>query len=451
MKRVCLPVAPKGSVIRGKCFLAVSKEECAQHVAACTLQPTSSAAVLPPPLIMAHEEDRGVWVPRMYALQRYTGIKDERGLGDALSTQEINVKLSTTPPQVQAMDVVLSVLQGEKGAAQLKLPCGFGKTVCGIWAIAQLGRKALVLVSDRGLKQQWLDRFATHAPLLKVGIVQGKKAEFAESDVCIGMVQSLFKPNKYPAALYEAFGTIVVDEHHLMAAREFSKVVPLFLARHILALSATPERDDGCTPALEWLFGPIAFECKRAWERVDVKSIQYTKGDRTDITFPWNQELNYNAMLERLTLDAARNAMIVDETIRRKENRHVIVLTARREHIVCLQSLFTAKGLSVGIYHGDLSDEERQVCLRTKFDVFISIMQMGKQALDKPELSMLVLATPIVNKYEQAVGRILRPYPDKPVPTVLDIVDPFSVFQGMARKRAKYYASELYKVDYVSR
>ena len=400
---------------------------------------------------MAHEDEGGVWVPRMYALQRFTGMKDERGLGETLSTQVTNVVLSTTPPQVQAMDVVLSVLQSEKGAAQLKLPCGFGKTVCGIWAIAQLGRKALVLVSDRGLKQQWLDRFATHAPLLKVGVVQGKKAEFKENDVCIGMVQSLFKPNKYSAALYEAFGTIVVDEHHLMAAREFSKVVPLFAARHILALSATPERDDGCTAALDWLFGPIAFECKRAWEHVDVKSIQYTKGDRTDITFPWNQELNYNAMLERLTLDPVRNAMIVDETLTRREGRHVIVLTARREHILELQRLFVAKGLSVGIYHGDLRDEESQVCLRTKYDVFISIMQMGKQALDKPELSMLVLATPIVNKYEQAVGRILRPYPAKPVPTVLDVVDPFSVFQGMARKRAKFYTAESYHVDRVSR
>ena len=461
---MCRPQAPDGSVIRGTCFLAVTAPgEAAAHVAACTLQPVSrsGATTTPPPLVMAHEVPGGVVVPRMYALDRFAapggggdGWRDERSLGGPLSSCATAVVLSAaSPPQVPAMEAVMAVLRGPRGAAQLKLPCGFGKTVCGIWAIAALGRKALVLVPDRGLKQQWMDRLATHAPALRVGVVQGKRADWAEADVCIGMVQSLFRPNKYPAAMYDAFGTIVVDEHHLMAAREFSKVVPLFSARHLLALSATPERDDGCTPALHWLFGPVAFECARARERVDVTCIQYTGGDRSELYFPWNKEqLNYNAMLERLVLDRARNAMIVRETLARRAGRAVIVLTARREHIVELARLFAAAdpALRVGLYHGDLDDGQRQAALRTKYDVFISIMQLGKQALDKPELGALVLATPIANKYEQAVGRVLRPYPDKPVPLVLDVVDPYSVFFGMARKRARLYAAEGYVVQTVA-
>ena len=73
-------------------------------------------------------------------------------------------------------------------------------------------------------------------------------------------------------------------------------------------------------------------------------------------------------------------------------------------------------------------------------------MRMGKQGLDKPELDLLILATPIMRKYEQAVGRVLRPYPGKPTPTVVDIVDPYSYFMGMARSRANYYRSEEFDV-----
>jgi superfamily II DNA or RNA helicase len=54
------------------------------------------------------------------------------------------------------------------------------------------------------------------------------------------------------------------------------------------------------------------------------------------------------------------------------------------------------------------------------------------------------MATPRGN-VEQTVGRILRPFPGKPTPLVLDVKDPFSLFNGMGWKRHRYYKSQGYK------
>ena len=457
-----LKLAPTNTVLKGRLELPVNPETL-KFLEECALNPTVSlsARETPEPLRMAFEKDGCVHIPRILGFQQYeyASMLDQRSTGSPMSTRDTKIVLTDTPPQKEAMAAVLAQVASPIGGAQLVLPCGFGKTIVGIKTAVELGRTTIIMVSDRGLQRQWLDRLETHAPQLKVGVIQGKKADFLEKDVCVCMVQSLFKPNKYPVSLFDYFGTVIVDEHHMMAAREFSKVVPLFNARNIIALSATPERDDGLTQALHWLFGPIAYRCARAFEKVDVSSITYSGGMNSEILYPWINKmtgkpmLNFPAMIDRLINDDKRNELIVRLILEHvAEGRHGIVLTSRREHIETLRALCLTKSaaLNVGVYHGDLGDEARCSVLRNKFDVFISIVQMGKQALDKPELSFLVLATPMVNKYEQAVGRILRPYPNKKVPVVIDILDPYSLFLGMYRKRAALYKDQGYSVTRTS-
>lgn len=320
-------------------------------------------------------------------------------------------------------------------------------TVCGAHAILELGCKALVLVTDRGLMKQWANRFAHFVPGARVGFIQGKKAQWRDADVCIGMVQSFFKPNKYPAEMFAAFGTVVCDESHMMAAREMSKVVPLFPARHVLALSATPDRDDGCTDALHWLFGPVAFRCVRPWQEVRVEVARY--GEALPDMERYGKPA-HDMNVTRITEDPVRNAFIVGRALRAvaSEGRHVMILSERTKHIMLLADMVARArpGTSVGLYHGELSDAERNVFLEKQYDVVISIMKMGKQGLDKPEVDMVIFGTPVMRKYEQAVGRALRPYPGKEVrvPTIVDIVDPYSAFAGMARVRSKFHAEQKY-------
>jgi superfamily II DNA or RNA helicase len=455
-----VPPAPPGARLRGRLTFECAPEDAQELTARLTLQPKASAASrdLPDPLPMAFYDPaaRLMSVPRMWALDNYEPASilaaDERTLGQPLRPEAVassRITLTKDPPQVAAMEATLAQLRGPLGAGQLVLPCGMGKTICGTHAILALGRKALVLVTDRGLKKQWLKRFETYTPGLRVGSIQGKKAEFEDSDVCIGMVQSFFNPNKYPAALFEAFGTIVVDESHLMAAREMSKVVPMFAARYLLALSATPERDDGCTDALHWMFGPIAFRCARAWQRVNVEVVHY--GPQLESITYRDGTLAWDKMIKLLYRNPHRNAFIVQRTLQAVDGGFKpMLLTESREHIEALHAhlLAARPGLSVGVYHGDLDDAQRDAFLGSVFDVVIAILKMGKQGLDKPECKLLICATPVKAKYEQAVGRVLRAYPGGHIPTIVDIIDRHGVFQGMARVRAKLYKQENYSVSH---
>jgi superfamily II DNA or RNA helicase len=239
----------------------------------------------------------------------------------------------------------------------------------------------------------------------------------------------------------------VVDESHLMAAREMSKVVPMFAARHLLALSATPERDDGCTDALHWRFGPIAFRCARAWQQVRVEVVHY--GPQLESITYRDGTLAWDKMIKLLYKNPERNAFIVRRTLQGVDGGFKpMILTESREHIEMLRALLVQArpDLAVGVYHGDLDDAQRDAFLDTVFDVVIAILKMGKQGLDKPECKLLICSTPVKAKYEQAVGRILRPYPGGLVPTIVDIIDRHGVFQGMARVRAKLHTSEGYSV-----
>jgi len=64
---------------------------------------------------------------------------------------------------------------------------------------------------------------------------------------------------------------------------------------------------------------------------------------------------------------------------------------------------------------------------------------MAKEGLDIPRLDTLFLATPRAEVL-QAVGRILRPHPDKEPPVVIDLVDEaLGLPAGLARKRRRAY------------
>ena len=155
-----------------------------------------------------------------------------------------------------------------------------------------------------------------------------------------------------------------------MGAPQMSKVVPLFHARNIVALSATPERDDGCTNALLWMFGPIAFRCKRPWQHIIAEVVKYTSGPTSEITYR-NGELANAAMMERLTKDGPRNTWIVTRTLKAvADRRRVIILTERTEHIDTLRTMLLARNadMKIGVIQGSLKDAERDTVLATVYD-----------------------------------------------------------------------------------
>ena len=78
--------------------------------------------------------------------------------------------------------------------------------------------------------------------------------------------------------------------------------------------------------------------------------------------------------------------------------------------------------------------------------VILATFAQAQEGLDIPRLSCLVLATPKGGNLEQAVGRVQRPCADKRSPIVDDVVDPYSIFNAFALKRAAFYRRCKYDV-----
>jgi superfamily II DNA or RNA helicase len=263
-------------------------------------------------------------------------------------------------------------------------------------------------------------------------------------DVLVATVQTIAVVEHDPR-IFASFGVLVVDEVHSVCGRVFSNALRCAPCSRILALSATPERRDGLHVALPWLAGEEVARVRRTWERVDVDALTYKGGPQVTLKL-YNGQLNLAAMINRLCADDQRTARIAAVVhAHRLQGRCILVLSERVEHLESLRGALKAMGLSeTGLLVGATPMAERAA--QSAFPVLFATYPMCKQGFDKPQLDTLVMATPITS-LEQVVGRILRAHPTKQQPLVVDVVDPFSIFAGEARKRQRYYSDERYQVN----
>ena len=263
-------------------------------------------------------------------------------------------------------------------------------------------------------------------------------------DVLVATVQTIAVVEHDPR-IFAACGVLVVDEVHSVCGRVFSLALRCAPCSRVLALSATPERRDGLHAALPWLAGEEVARVQRTWERVDVHALVYRDGAQAPLRL-YNGQLNLAAMVNRLCADERRTARIAAAVHRhRQAGRCVLVLSERVEHLQSVQRALAALGTAdSGLLVGATPMAERAA--QSARPVLCATYPMCKQGFDKPELDTLVMATPVTS-LEQIVGRILRAHPRKQQPLVVDVVDPFSIFAGEARKRRRYYDEERYEVQ----
>lgn len=421
----------------------------------------------PPPIQTAHVRNGWLHLPRFHGMSLVGPVADDRrSLGEPMG--DLTFGGTLRGPQSDATSRVLDQLRGA-GGAMLVLPCGFGKTVCSIWVLAQLKRRALVLVHTGALADQWVDRMRTFIPGLRVGRIQQNVVDVDGCDVVVGLVQSLAK-RTYDRAVLATFGTVVVDEAHHIAAPWFTGALRKLPARYVLGLSATPDRKDGLGVILPWVLGPIAYRATRDAEIVDVAMVEYVDPPNQVELRDRRGKPRCSEMLTILSLNPARNAKIVECIVEHATNgRSLIVLSERRDQLAELERLLLERDGAVGITNGHPRKRRRElspppagtklvvarVMGGTRSDVrdhgfahstvLLSTYPYAAEGIDIPRLDTLVMASPGVN-IEQTIGRILRRHPHKQDPLVVDIKDPFSVFECRGWKRYRYYRSLDYNV-----
>ena len=376
-----------------------------------------------PQAVEAYRLSEGVLhVPRCFGLARFPGARDACSDGAALSPGAVEAtEHGLRPHQAAPASAALAALASRPYSAVLCLPCGAGKTVVALHVARALGRRFLVVVSRGILLDQWVERLSCFMPKASVGVARGRRREFGR-DATVATIQTLARLDAREDL--SDVGFVVIDEAHHFAARLFSEVFYRVPARHVLGLSATPERRDGLTELLGYYMGEVlVFEGARS-VRGEVLRVVLGAPDASRLS-----PLELQRRRTALASDAARNVVIV-EVVRAASARHrrTLLLSDRVAHLEALRrSLPEAFVISAGSKERPVGD-----C-----GLIFATFGMASEGFDFPNLDCLVLAA-ACSDVTQAVGRVLRAAEGKRDARVVDVVDGGPFFGSSLARRRQY-------------
>ena len=101
-------------------------------------------------------------------------------------------------------------------------------------------------------------------------------------------------------------------------------------------------------------------------------------------------------------------------------------------------------GIPAAALVGSLSKKKRAELLKDADDrklLVITATTIADEGLDLPKLDTVVLTTPTkaMGRVQQRIGRVMRRFPGKRQPLVIDCIDDVGALKGLARKRFKLY------------
>jgi len=394
-----------------------------------------------------HETETFMYLPKQFGIARY-GLPSTCTFSVANGRSDHwEFKGSLRGGQHVVVD---TYLKPEPHDGMICLQTGGGKTVCGLYIASELKVKTLIIVHNTFLKDQWEDRIKAFLPNARIGRIQGETTDVSDRDIVIAMIQSI-SMKEYPKEVFTGFGLTIVDECHHIASEVFVQAFPKITSKHMLGLSATPDRKDGLMYVIEWFLGPILFKSESADKedpaiRVEVFNHDPDNTDFNTVVYNSQGVMSTVHMINKLTDFKPRTKMIASILEDIEPNRQTLVLSDRVQHCKdILEALSPAVRETACILAQTVPAPKRAEWCATK-KILIATYSMCKEGFDVATLNTLVMATPRPD-IDQIVGRILRVEKDKRVvhPLIIDIVD--TTFRRQFQQRLSLYNKRTYTVD----
>jgi hypothetical protein len=395
-----------------------------------TVRAVENAMGIRPPSFKVFREGKSgmMYVPRFFG----DPATSDKRVEPVKTSIEFVGKLRDSTRQNEAFRAGTKAFR-EVGGGVLSLDAGFGKTTCALAFAAHLGVRTMIIVHKEFLANQWKERIGQFCPGATIGRVQQDTFDI-ECDFVIAMIQTMCSRENEPNA-FDSIGLVVVDEAHHIGAAAFSQTMFKLCPKYALGLTATPERKDGLTNILYWFMGPEFFRVQRAHQTTtQVEAIFFDDPVFREAP-PVSRfgKINMAGMVTQLTEIPARNQKILHLVRGLDPTRRVLLLSDRREHCFWLRDNLEGSA----VYLGGMNEKDLDAA--SKHTIIVATYSMAQEGLDIPVLDTLVMTTPH-SDVTQAVGRIMRETPGKVnAPLIIDIVDRWSVFNSMYRKRCVIY------------
>ena len=338
----------------------------------------------------------------------------------------------------------------------LVMPCGAGKTQCGLEIIARIGGRALWLTHTQDLLNQSRKRAESvlECSGKAFGSITAGKVNLG-THITFATVQTLSKLDL--TEYRDQWDVIIVDEcAHCAGAptrvTQFYKVLSNLSAKYKYGLTATPKRADGLERSMYALLGNKIHEITRdevADTTCPIKVSVIPTGWMPDFdcVLMGDGTIDYNKVIDNMIHDDGRYEVVFREIARL--NEPTIVLANRVEYLqrLCESARLFGKRVrclsSMG--QSKKAKAERKAALEAlnngELDCIFCTYSLAAEGLDIPNLRYVVFATPEKNDVTvtQATGRVGRKAEGKEYGTVIDFVDDFGIYKRFYKERLKVY------------
>lgn len=303
-------------------------------------------------LALYYETEHHLLVPREF--WKYQDVPFEivdcRPQGFTSTNLKSKIVLDAQKPGSTVQKDALNTLLSSRGGI-LQLACGKGKTVVALELIARMGVPAIVILDTTQLLTQWRGEILRHLDIQpdQIGLIQEKTLDWKKPIVLATYHTLANRAAELPEEVRRWFGVSIWDEGHHIAATTFSRTADLFYG-YRLALTATPNREDGLNIVYDLHIGDVLFKDLTQ----DLKPKIYFKwtGMQVDLNDPAvkaavcdiNDELHIGKIASHFGKWRARLDLIIAEVHRlRAQDRKVLVLSNSIDELVNLLCVY--KGL----------------------------------------------------------------------------------------------------------
>jgi DNA excision repair protein ERCC-3 len=303
------------------------------------------------------------------------------------------------------------------GSGVVVLPCGAGKTLVGIAAMAHAQATTLILVTNTVAGRQWKRELTARTSLSddEVGEYSGERKEIRP--VTIATYQIMTRKSKGEYRHLDLFdtrdwGLIIYDEVHLLPAPVFRMTADL-QSRRRLGLTATLVREDGRESDVFSLIGPKRYDAP--WRDIQAQGwIAPADCVEVRVTLTESERLRY-ATAEaderyRVCSTARSKLSVVAAILDRHPDEPTLVIGAYLDQ---LEELGDA--LDAPVVQGTTSNKQREQL----YDAFrrgevrrLVVSKVANFSIDLPEASLAVQVSGTFGSRQeeaQRLGRLLRP------------------------------------------
>ncbi|MGI6662672.1 MAG: DNA repair helicase XPB [Bacillota bacterium] len=342
------------------------------------------------------------------------------------------------------------------GSGVVVLPCGAGKTIVGMGAMAKASTQTLILTTNVVALRQWLSELVDKTTL-GPDMVKEYSGEVKEvGPVTVTTYQILVHRRRGGEKEYPHFslfsernwGLIIYDEVHLLPAPVF-RITADLQARRRLGLTATLVREDGREDEVFSLIGPKRFD--KPWKELEEQNwIAQAHCHEVRVDLDPEDRLVYAVAGERdkyrIAATNKKKVELVQEILKRHSGDQVLVIGQYLDQLETLSKILDAPLLC-----GQTPVSEREALYSRFREGSLKVLVVSKVAnfsIDLPDANVAIQVSGTFGSRQeeaQRLGRILRPKPQGESATFYTLVTRNTKDQEFSQKRQLFLTEQGYK------